>query len=66
MKLDNESKSGITNHQLEEAIRLWDGGKGLNFVEIGNLYGRPAQSFHYHFKKRGLIPVKKVENKLAQ
>lgn len=64
MKLDNNTKTGITNHQIEEAIRLWDGGKGLNLSEIGCLYGRPAQSFHYHFKKRGLLPLNKSKNSL--
>lgn len=65
MKLDSTSKSGLTNHQVDEAVRLWDGGRGLTLLEIGRKFGRPEQSFRYHFKKRGLIP-KKVEIELAQ
>lgn len=66
MKLDNQSKAGITNHQIIEAIRLWDEGRGLTFVQIGHHFGRSEQSFRYHFKLRGLIPRKKVKIQLEQ
>ncbi len=70
MKPDIQSKRGITNHQVEEAARLWDGGAGLTFVELGNLYGRSANTLRYHFIQRGIFTPKKrvkkvLDNKAA-